>query len=585
METVINSPGLFHITKKIITFMNYRDKKYLATIKSLRLVCNSWKNIIESKELCKFWQNILLQRPPLNEDVDFKYSDLIYSICDQAFANNDGKCHQWKVIHFILLYISHTYCKQSWPSVDKNIWHNSNNFEKIVKHFTSKPSTIEMVFLFCNGSPELLALIPKTIRLDIKTLLSFAMYNFCQKDTVKHLLNYHFEAICGPKTLIMKLSWRIINCQFNFPQQQTVKEHLTKVLAVFIEHFPDVTAECISQVDNKYMKTEFESRTDMIPNGTWSRPIPSMGRINGSASIETLVRVGIEKENGLGPESKMVVLHDFTPCVDDELEVKRGQVVHVLYQENDWVYVISENNQEGFIPHSYCAAYGSQMASLALNVKKKLPRDPPPTGLQAQPQQTVIPSDGSPCQLVPKELAYMDFYNPLLTALHYDKDHQLNNMINLFATVLIKVRYPQGIKLSVLGSLNFYAALKGYREIAEIVAEKVGPNMYANLSIVFMQNCICWIDENVLKFMAFIIDQDDWQKITNSEDSSLHVAAKKKNWQFIKNFAPFSTTIFEKGKEGRNALLLSLRSSLDITQRVKIVSEMFYHGMKKSGYF
>ena len=43
-------------------------------------------------------------------------------------------------------------------------------------------------------------------------------------------------------------------------------------------------------------------------------PVPSMGRITGSASIETLVRVGIEKENGLGPESKMVVLHDFTPC-------------------------------------------------------------------------------------------------------------------------------------------------------------------------------------------------------------------------------------------------------------------------------
>ncbi len=51
-----------------------------------------------------------------------------------------------------------------------------------------------------------------------------------------------------------------------------------------------------------------------------------MGRITGSASIETLVRVGLEKEAGLGPESKMVVLHDFNPCVDDELEVRRGQV-------------------------------------------------------------------------------------------------------------------------------------------------------------------------------------------------------------------------------------------------------------------
>ena len=54
--------------------------------------------------------------------------------------------------------------------------------------------------------------------------------------------------------------------------------------------------------------------------------MPAMGRITGSASIETLVRVGIEKENGFRPDSKMVVIHDFKPCVDDELEVKRGQV-------------------------------------------------------------------------------------------------------------------------------------------------------------------------------------------------------------------------------------------------------------------
>ena len=128
----------------------------------------------------------------------------------------------------------------------------------------------------------------------------------------------------------------------------------------------------------------FSALDDESLNG----PVPSMGRITGSASIETLVRVGIEKENGLGPESKMVVLHDFTPCVDDELEVKRGQIVHVLYQENDWVYVISESNHEGFIPHSYCAQYGSQLAGLALNVKKKLPRDP-------NQQQTVLPPPAS----------------------------------------------------------------------------------------------------------------------------------------------------------------------------------------------
>jgi len=123
-------------------------------------------------------------------------------------------------------------------------------------------------------------------------------------------------------------------------------------------------------------------------------PAPTMGRITGSASIETLVRVGIEKENGLGPESKMVVLHDFTPCVDDELEVKRGQVVHVLYQENDWVYVISEENKEGFIPHSYCAQFGSQLAGLALNVKKKMPRGEQQSGHLNQGQVPGTKSSG-----------------------------------------------------------------------------------------------------------------------------------------------------------------------------------------------
>lgn len=89
--------------------------------------------------------------------------------------------------------------------------------------------------------------------------------------------------------------------------------------------------------------------------------------------------MGIEKEHGLSPDSKMVVLHDFTPCVDDELEVKRGQVVNILYRENDWVYVIGqESRQEGFIPFSYCAPFpynnhGSTTDDMA--VKKKLPRD------------------------------------------------------------------------------------------------------------------------------------------------------------------------------------------------------------------
>ncbi|KAF9413241.1 hypothetical protein HW555_008463 [Spodoptera exigua] len=116
---------------------------------------------------------------------------------------------------------------------------------------------------------------------------------------------------------------------------------------------------------------------------------PGMGRITGSASIETLVRVGIEKEHGLSPDSKMVVLHDFTPCVDDELEVKRGQIVNVLYRENDWVYVIvAESRREGFIPHSYCAPCEPH------DLKKKLPRSRSPTDLAHRDVSQLSVSDG-----------------------------------------------------------------------------------------------------------------------------------------------------------------------------------------------
>lgn len=117
-----------------------------------------------------------------------------------------------------------------------------------------------------------------------------------------------------------------------------------------------------------------------------------LGRITGSASIETLVRVGIEKEHGLSPDSKMVVLHDFTPCVDDELEVKRGQIVNILYRENDWVYVIGQDTrQEGFIPHSYCAPYNTQLAEMA--IKKKLPREQS-VGVQ-QPNLNIVNNNSS----------------------------------------------------------------------------------------------------------------------------------------------------------------------------------------------
>ncbi|XP_060077790.1 SH3 domain-containing protein Dlish-like [Ylistrum balloti] len=78
------------------------------------------------------------------------------------------------------------------------------------------------------------------------------------------------------------------------------------------------------------------------------------GRITGSDSTDTIQRVGLEKESGLSPKSKVRVILDFEPCVDEEVAVKRGEEVYLLYKENDWGYVIKRNGEEGFIPYSYC---------------------------------------------------------------------------------------------------------------------------------------------------------------------------------------------------------------------------------------
>ena len=112
----------------------------------------------------------------------------------------------------------------------------------------------------------------------------------------------------------------------------------------------------------------FIGRKDPTP------PLP--GRITGSSSIDTLVRVGLEKEdlqNGGSARPQMVVLHDFVPCVEDELAVKRGQRVTILYQENDWVYVLASDGREGFVPFVYCVPLGRSIDDLHVSTKNARP--------------------------------------------------------------------------------------------------------------------------------------------------------------------------------------------------------------------
>lgn len=78
------------------------------------------------------------------------------------------------------------------------------------------------------------------------------------------------------------------------------------------------------------------------------------GRLTGSDSVDTLVRVGLEKEHGLQPSSYRIIEADFTPTAEREVAVKKGEGIYFLYTENDWTYVIKRNGLEGFVPSSFC---------------------------------------------------------------------------------------------------------------------------------------------------------------------------------------------------------------------------------------
>ena len=170
--------------------------------------------------------------------------------------------------------------------------------------------------------------------------------------------------------------------------------------------------------------------------------------------------------------------------------------------------------------------------------------------------------------------------NPLLLALHHDQHYNLSDIVNLFTDPLRKATFPQETKLATLELISVYAALRGYLEIVEIVAEKLDPELYVNHVIDIMSKCCCWVNEDVLKFMASKIDEDDKDKIRTSKDSSLHIAAKEKKFKFIINFAPFSTTIYKPDENGKNALLLLMELSGNGLELQEAIDKLMSHGMK-----
>ncbi|XP_062522678.1 SH3 domain-containing protein Dlish-like [Corticium candelabrum] len=55
------------------------------------------------------------------------------------------------------------------------------------------------------------------------------------------------------------------------------------------------------------------------------------------------------------PGCYSVILQDFNAYVADELTVREGGIVQMLYRENDWAFVANLDGEEGYVPFSFCA--------------------------------------------------------------------------------------------------------------------------------------------------------------------------------------------------------------------------------------
>ena len=50
---------------------------------------------------------------------------------------------------------------------------------------------------------------------------------------------------------------------------------------------------------------------------------------------------------------RMTAIRDYAPCCNEELPVRKGQRVKVLYKNNDWVYALTKSGEAGYIPYTY----------------------------------------------------------------------------------------------------------------------------------------------------------------------------------------------------------------------------------------
>ena len=70
---------------------------------------------------------------------------------------------------------------------------------------------------------------------------------------------------------------------------------------------------------------------------------------DGAFETQLLQRATRERPANL----RMTAVRDYVPCCNEELAVRKGQRVKVLYRNHDWVFAVTKHGHSGFLPFSY----------------------------------------------------------------------------------------------------------------------------------------------------------------------------------------------------------------------------------------
>lgn len=70
---------------------------------------------------------------------------------------------------------------------------------------------------------------------------------------------------------------------------------------------------------------------------------------DGSFESQILSRATKERPANL----RMTAIRDYAPCCNEELSVRKGQRVKVLYRQHDWVFAVTKHGHSGYLPFSY----------------------------------------------------------------------------------------------------------------------------------------------------------------------------------------------------------------------------------------